>query len=75
MGEVTGKKADCLTCSVRPGTVLLKDEELARDLEYGKKQLLITVPTLTFTCLRQLSNRCRPILTCQITQSETVTER
>jgi len=24
----------------RPGTVLLKDEELARDLEYGKKQLL-----------------------------------
>ena len=23
-------------------TVLLKDEELARDLEYGKKQLLLT---------------------------------
>jgi len=27
-------------------TVLLKDEELVRDLEYGKKQLLSTVITL-----------------------------
>jgi len=47
VGEVTGKKADCLrlTCSVHLGTVLLKDEELARDLEYGKKQLLLTVVT------------------------------
>ena len=27
-------------CSVRLGTVLLKDE-LARDLEYGEKQLLL----------------------------------
>jgi len=34
-GEVTGKKAGCLTCSVGLGTVLLKDEELARDLGYG----------------------------------------
>jgi len=44
-GEVTGKKADCLTCSVHLAIVLLKDEELARDLEYGKKQLLLTVVT------------------------------
>jgi len=36
-GEVAGKKADCLTRSVCLGTVLLKDEELARDLECGKK--------------------------------------
>jgi len=28
------------------GTVLLKDEELARDLEYGKKRLLLTVVSL-----------------------------
>jgi len=28
---------------VRPGNLLLKDEEISRDLEYGKKQLLITV--------------------------------
>jgi len=33
-------KADCLTRSVCLGTVLLKDEELARYLEHGKKQLL-----------------------------------
>ena len=38
-GEVTGKKADCLTCSVHLAIVLLKGEELARDLENGKKQL------------------------------------
>jgi len=31
------------------GTVLLKDEELARYLEYGKKQLLLTVVTLILT--------------------------
>ena len=42
-GEVTGKKADCLMCSVRLGTVLLKDEKLARCLQYSKKQLLLTV--------------------------------
>jgi len=28
------------------GTVLLEDEELARYLEYGKKQLLLTIVTL-----------------------------
>jgi len=39
-GEVTGNKADCLMCSVHLDTVLLKDEELARDLENDKKQLL-----------------------------------
>ena len=36
--------------SVCLGTVLLKDEELARYLEYGKKQLLLTVVTLIMTC-------------------------
>jgi len=39
------------------GTVLLKDEELARDLEYDKKWLLFTTSILTW--LRQLSNWCR----------------
>jgi len=34
-GKLTDKKADCLTHSVCLGTVLLKDEELARYLEYG----------------------------------------
>jgi len=42
-------KTDCLTCSVCLGTVLLRDEELARYLEYGKKQLLLTVATLILT--------------------------
>ena len=37
--------------SVCLGTVLLKDEELARYLEYGKKQLLRTVITLILTYL------------------------
>jgi len=32
--------------SVCLGTVTLKDEELARYLEYDKKQLLLTVVTL-----------------------------
>jgi len=71
-GEVTGKKADCLMHSVHLGTVLLKDEELARDLEYGKKQLSLTVVTSIFTWLRQWF---RPILTCQLTPSETMTKR
>jgi len=31
--SLTGKKADCLTHSVCLGTVLLKDEEIARYLE------------------------------------------
>jgi len=30
------QKANCLMCFVRVGTVPLKDEELARDLEYSK---------------------------------------
>jgi len=33
-------------CSVCLGTVLLKDEELARYLEYCKEQLLLAVVTL-----------------------------
>ena len=56
------QKSDCLMHSVRLGTVLLKDEELARDFEYGKKQLLLTVVMLTW--LRRLSNWRRLILTC-----------
>jgi len=48
LAKVTGsKKAECLTRSVRLVTVLLKDEELARDLEHDKKQLLLTVVTST----------------------------
>jgi len=31
------------------GTVLLKDEELARHLEYGKRQLLLAVVILILT--------------------------
>jgi len=46
---VIGKKIDCLMRSVCLGTVLLKDEELARYLEYGKKQLLLIVATLILT--------------------------
>jgi len=57
------------------GTVLLKDEELAQDLKYDKKQLLLTDVATIFTWLRQLSNWCGPILTHQLTPSETVTER
>jgi len=70
-----GKKADCLTHSVYLGIVLLKDEELAQDLKHGKKQLLLTDVATIFTWLRQLSNWCGPILTYQLTPSETVTER
>jgi len=35
--------------SVCLGTVLLKNGELGRYLEYGKKQLLLTVSTLILT--------------------------
>jgi len=42
--RVTDKTANCLTCSVRLGTVPLR-YELARDLEYDKKQLLLAVVT------------------------------
>jgi len=38
--------------SVCLGTVLLKDEELAKYLEYSRKQLLLTVLTLILTWLR-----------------------
>jgi len=41
-----------LTRSVRLGTVLLKDKELVRYLEYDKKQSLLTVVTSIFTWLR-----------------------
>jgi len=34
--------------SLRLGTVVLKDEELAFGLEYGDKQLLLTAATLIF---------------------------
>jgi len=56
--------------SVRLGTVLLKDEELARDLEYGGQQLLLPVarPTFIFIWPTQLSNwRIDQFLTCQLT--------
>jgi len=33
LAKLQAKKDDCLTRSVRLSTVLLKDEELARDLE------------------------------------------
>jgi len=42
--------------SVRLGTVLQNDEERARDLDYGEKQMLLTIVTLILTWLRQLSN-------------------
>jgi len=54
-GEVTCQKTDCLTCSVHLGTVVLKDEKLARVLEYGEKQLLLTVVTLILTWNRELT--------------------
>ena len=38
-GKITGKKVDCPRRCADLGTVLLKDEELARDREYDKKQL------------------------------------
>ena len=38
-----------LTRSVCLDTVLLKDEELARYLEYGKKELLLALVTSTLT--------------------------
>jgi len=62
LAKLQANKAYFLTCSVRLGTVLLKDEELARDLKLSKKQLLLTVVTSIFTWLRQLSNWCWPIL-------------
>jgi len=39
---------------VRLGTVPLKDEELSRYLEYGKKQLLLTVVALILIWLIKL---------------------
>ena len=73
MAKLQARKliASCAQCL---GTVLLKDEELARFLEYGKKQLLLTVVTLILTWLRELSNWCRPIFSCQLTSAETLTE-
>jgi len=40
-------------CSVCLGTVQLKDEELTRDLGFGKQWLLLTVIALILTWLRQ----------------------
>ena len=45
------KKANCLALNVAD-TFLLKDEELARYLKYGKKQLLLSVVILILTWLR-----------------------
>jgi len=45
-GEVTGKKADCMTHSVHLGIVLLKDKEFANNFTYDMKKLLLTVVTL-----------------------------
>jgi len=70
-GQFTGKKADCLESSVHLGTVLLKDKELTRYNEHGKKQLLLTVVTLILTRLTQLPNWSTLILTCQLTPSAT----
>jgi len=48
-----GKNVDCLTHFVRRGTILLTDEEFAKQsLEYGEQQLLLTVVTLILTCSR-----------------------
>jgi len=41
--KLIASRAQCL------GTVLLKDEDIARYLEYGKKQLSLTVVTLILT--------------------------
>ena len=83
-GKVTGKKVDCLKRSVRLGTVPLKGEEFARRLEYGEKQLLLTVVTSISTLFsgtlnpaqsnpiyldKLLSKWCVPILTCRLTPS------
>ena len=38
------------------GTMLLKEEELARHLEYGKQQLLLIVVTLIIAWPRQLAD-------------------
>jgi len=52
---------------VHLGTVLQKDKELVRN--HVEKQLLLTAVTLILTRFRQLSNRCRLILICQLTPS------
>jgi len=48
-----------------------KMQELATDLEYCGQQLLLSVITLIFTRLRQLSHRCRLILICWLMWSVT----
>ena len=47
---------DCIGGFVCLGTMLLKEEELARHLEYGKQQLLLIVLMLTIAWPRQLSD-------------------
>ena len=74
-GEATGKKIDCLTCSVRLGTVLLKDKELAINLTYDMKKLLLNVVTLVSPLILTLVvtniDLIRPILTDWQTPSVT----
>jgi len=70
-GKATGKKSDCLTCSRVPWHCADERRELAWELEYSEKQLLLSVVTLILTWFRQLSNWCRLILTCQLTPSAT----
>ena len=45
--KLQARKFDLVMCYVCLGIALLKDEELARDLEYGGQQLLLTVTVLT----------------------------
>jgi len=40
MVKITDPTVDCLKCRVRRVTVLLNDEELARDITYGLEELL-----------------------------------
>jgi len=56
--KLQARKFDLVMCCVCLGIALLKDEELARDLEYGGQQLLLTVvrPTFIFIWPTQLSN-------------------
>jgi len=44
----------CLTCSVRLGSVLRKDEEFAIDFTYDMKKLLLTVVTLVSSLILTL---------------------
>ena len=41
--HMAGKKVDCVAITVYPSIVHLTDEELARDFEFGRQQILLTV--------------------------------